>query len=141
MLEGISKPLTATVDNIFIAEHRLNELISLNDEKSLNKVNAATKADAPPIKGMSKRDIAKSFDGVYWSYDQWKANLGDAPQWLKSCRVSLGSKKLRASHLWNPVLIAMALMDKHIPMKRLDLVFIGLKDWQPEWQDKTELER
>ena len=34
LLEGISNKLTATVENIFIAEPRLNELISLNVDKA-----------------------------------------------------------------------------------------------------------
>ena len=47
-----------------------------------------------------------------------------------------GSKKTSA--LWNPAEIAVALIDKGVPLKKLDSVFIGLKKWINEWQDKSD---
>jgi len=106
----------------------------------LVKAPAQVETERPQLKGMSKLDIARAFDGIHFKYDEWDRNLADFPKWLEPCLVSRGSKKRHLSHLWNPVLIALALMDKprYIPLKRLDLVFIGLKDWQSEWQDKSE---
>jgi hypothetical protein len=42
------------------------------------------------------------------------------------------------SSLWNPVEIAVALLDKGIPIKKLDTVFVGLRDWSDEWKEKSE---
>ena len=39
------------------------------------------------------------------------------------------------SALWNPILIAAALFDRKIPIKKLDAVFVGLPEWCDEWQE------
>jgi len=101
------------------------------------------KSNETPIKGMCKLDIAKAFDGIKWSYDEWRNNLANIPKWLEPSLVSRGSKKSHVSHSWNPVIIALSLMDppRNISIKRLDVVFLGLKKWNEEWQEKTELFR
>jgi len=135
LIDGSMCTWTGVVSGIFGHPH--------NQTQSVTGDSPLIQTEKPQLKGMTKLDIAKAFDGVYWSYDKWNTNLADAPKWLEAARVARGSKKLHVSHLWNPVLIALSLMDnpRHIDIKRLDSVFIRLKDWQNEWNEKTELER
>lgn len=90
-------------------------------------------------KAVQKKVIQKVFNGLHFDYDQWGRALGDVPKWLINCRVSRGSKGKRVSHTWDPVLIGLALMDKGITKKQLNLAFMGLKEWLKEWQEKTDL--
>lgn len=89
--------------------------------------------------GITKQKVIIAFAGLHFDCDKWSKYLGDPPQWLEKCRLERGNKK--ASATWNPVLIAVELLDKHVPIKKLDAVFVGLKDWADEWQKKTELLR
>lgn len=89
--------------------------------------------------GLTKQRIMNAFADVYWDRDQWEKYLATSPKWLIQCRVAKGNKKVSA--IWNPTLIALALLDKKISLKRLDLVFMALKDWKDEWQEKSELFR
>ena len=118
-------------------------LLQLIGKRTALKDLPVNKSNEPLIKGMSKLEIANAFQDVFWNYDQCKSNLSDYPKWLEPCLVMRGSRKSHVSHLWNPVLIALALMDspRLVKLKRLDLVFTGLRDWLPDWQEKTELER
>lgn len=88
---------------------------------------------------LTKQPIINAFEGVYWSREQWSKYLASPPQWLTSCRVAKGNKTVSAT--WSPVSIGLALRDKGVVLKRLDLVFMGLKDWKDEWQESTELMR
>lgn len=103
-----------------------------------NQANTAP-AKTEAITGVTKRVIQRVFADLYFDYGQWGRNLGDVPQWLIPCRVSRGSKGKRVSHTWNPILIGLALMDKGITKKQLNLAFMDLKDWKDEWQEKTDL--
>lgn len=93
------------------------------------------------FKAVQKKEIQKVFNGLHFDYYHWGRNLGDAPKWLIDCRVSRGSRGKRVSHTWNPVLVGLALIDKGVPIKCLDLAFMALKEWKDEWQDKTEILR
>lgn len=86
-------------------------------------------------RGMTKQRVANTFNGLHFDYDHWKKYLASPPLWLKECRVAPGSKK--ASALWNPVQIAIALLDKNISLRQLDTVFVGLKDWSEEWREQS----
>jgi len=123
--------------------------VSSKDDKDLNPLE-------PIVKGLTKRQIARAFEDVYWSYDKWLKYLASPPKWLKSSRVAIGSKAKRVSHTWNPVLIGIALISRTLPDKspkinslgarlitvnQLDSVFRKLKDWEKDWQEKTEYER
>lgn len=112
-------------------------------DKTLIEALPITQADtahakAEPIKGVSKKVIQRVFADLHFDYAKWGSNLANAPKWLTPCRVSRGSKASRVSHTWNPALIGLALMDKGITIKQLDLAFMGLKDWKDEWQEKTD---
>lgn len=96
-------------------------------------VEAATDTTTPGAKGITKGAVINAFEGLHFNRDKWSKYLGDPPNWLKECRISRGSKK--ASALWNPVLIAAALFDKNVPIRKLDAVFAGLKDWTDKWQE------
>jgi len=123
--------------------------VSSKSDKDLNPIE-------PIVKGLTKRQIARAFEDVYWSYDRWIKYLGSSPKWLKSCRVAIGSRAKQVSHTWNPVLIGIALIGRTPPDKslkinslgvrvitvnQLDSVFSKLKDWEKDWIEKTEIER
>jgi hypothetical protein len=88
------------------------------------------------IKGIPKQRVIAAFGGLHFNDGRWSKALGHPPGWLKSCRVMPGTKA--TSSLWNPVEIAVALLDKGIPIKKLDTVFVGLRDWSDEWKEKSE---
>jgi len=88
-------------------------------------------------RGIPKQEVITAFGELHFrDYSRWNKALGAPPQWLKPCRVMKGSKKTSA--LWNPADIAVALIDKGVPLKKLDSVFIGLKKWINEWQEKSD---
>ena len=89
--------------------------------------------------GITKQYVINAFESVYWSRDQWGKYLATTPKWLQPCRMTKGNKTTSAT--WNPTSIGLALLDKKIKLKQLDLVFMGLKDWKDEWQEKTDLMR
>lgn len=88
------------------------------------------------IKGIPKKRVIAAFEGVHFDESGWRKALASPPQWLKSCRVMPGNKANSA--LWNPVLIAVALLDKGISIKKLGAVFVGLRDWADEWEAKSD---
>lgn len=90
-------------------------------------------------RGINKRKVAATFQGIKWDYAHWLTNLATPSNKMWNCCVSKGSKS--SSALWNPVSIGLYLLDEEIPIKKLDSIFLGLKDWIDEWNEKTELER
>ena len=91
------------------------------------------------IGGINKRKVMSAFQGLKWDYDYWGKNLASPSNRLKDCRVEKGSKKQSA--LWNPVDIGLYLLGEGIQLKKIDAIFVDLKDWADEWREKTELER
>ncbi|MEZ5608089.1 MAG: hypothetical protein R3E52_13450 [Burkholderiaceae bacterium] len=55
--------------------------------------------------------IAYAFDGLHWSEEKWKKNLGNKPKWLQACIALPGQRGVREVR-WNPVLIGGALIHK-----------------------------
>lgn len=100
-------------------------------------------ASAPAIEmekqGIDKREIARAFAGMHFNYDKWLKYLASPPNWLKKCRLKMGSKS--ASAKWSPVLIAVELLGKGKTPRQLDAVFVDLKDWADEWRERTEIMR
>jgi hypothetical protein len=88
------------------------------------------------FKGITKGEVIGAFEDLHFNNAQWSRALANVPLWLKSCRVSKGDKAHSA--LWNPVQIAVALIGKGVPLKKLDAVFVGLKDWTDEWQKDSD---
>ena len=99
---------------------------------------SAAKVEAV-AKGITKQQVITAFEGLHFNADQWGKYLASPPEWLANCRVMRGNKKTSA--LWNPALIATALLDKKITIKKLDAVFIRLSDWADEWQEKSDYQR
>ena len=88
------------------------------------------------VKGITKRKVMNAFEGLRFDYDHWGKNLATPPEWLKPCRVMKGNKK--ASAIWNPILIAVALHDKGILIGKLNAVFFNsLKDWADDWREES----
>lgn len=98
------------------------------------KVAPAAKVEA--AKGITKNAVIGAFEGLHYNADQWKKLLGDQDRkWLQPARVARGDSNTSA--LWNPTTIALALLDKEIPIKKLDAVFVSLNDWSDEWREKS----
>ncbi len=93
-------------------------------------------APSEVVKGITKQRVIEAFEGLHFNAAQWSKALADVPKWLESSRVMKGNKTNSA--LWNPALIAAALYDKKISIKKLDAVFVGLSDWIDEWQAARE---
>ncbi len=79
---------------------------------------------------MTKNAVINAFNGLHFNHTQWHTYLVDPPEWLKSCRVEKGDKKIPST--WNPVLIALALIAKGVPENKLDDVFLKLPNWADE---------
>lgn len=88
-------------------------------------------------RGITKQQAINAFEGLHFDRDKWSKRLADPPDWLKECRVTPGVQGRRTSATWNPVLIAAALIDKEIGIKKLDAVFVRLKDWADEWREAS----
>lgn len=101
---------------------------------SYDDFSAAPQAEI--VKSLTKKQVVNAFGNIHYSLEQWSKYLATPPKWLASCRVAKGNKSTPSS--WNPVQIAIALMDRNIPVKKLDAVFVGLKDWQTEWSEASE---
>ncbi len=98
-------------------------------------INGNGKQVVGAVRGITKRQVMNTFEGLHFDHDHWGRNLASPPKWLEECRVAKGNKKISAT--WNPVLIAAALSDKDIPIKKLDTVFVRLPDWVDEWRDTS----
>lgn len=86
--------------------------------------------------GITKGAVINAFGGLHFDRGQWTKALGkNIPDWLMACRVSSGKQGSKVSATWNPVLIAAALIDKQIPINKLNGVFVHLKVWADEWRE------
>lgn len=97
---------------------------------------------APPTmrsRGITKQQAITAFSGMHFNEERWSRNLADPPKWLADCRVARGNKNISA--MWNPVFIALALLDKGVPLKRLDSVFVRLRDWAGDWSETSDVFR
>lgn len=93
-------------------------------------------------RSITKQQVINAFEGLHFNRDQWSKALSDVPKWIEPCRVSRGRKGDKStSATWNPVLIAIALLDKKVPIKKLDAVFVNLKDWADEWRIASQYDR
>jgi len=125
---ALSKDLDIPKELAALAESQDTDTVDKSENKqTLSSTN----------RGIPKQEVITAFGELHFrDYSRWNKALGAPPQWLKHCRVMKGSKKTSA--LWNPADIAVALIDKGVPLKKLDSVFIGLKKWINEWQDKSD---
>jgi hypothetical protein len=110
--------------------------IAVADSAS-EQLAVTTKAEAPM--GITKGAVINAFEGLHFDRDQWSKYLASPPKWLKECRVAKGNKSTSAT--WNPVLIASALSEMNVPIKKLDAVFVRLPKWVDEWQGKSDFFR
>lgn len=85
---------------------------------------------------ITKRNIARAFSDVYFSYDKWVKYLASPPKWLEPCRMAKGTKSIPST--WNPVEIALELSNKHISLRSLNLAIKKLPEWAEEWEEKSE---
>lgn len=130
---SVPSEMKAQEDKLAALRGKLAEIM-----KELETPDAGKEAKPSGKKGITKGEVISAFDGMHFNRDKWSKYLGDPPEWLKECRVALGSRKKKVSATWDPVLIAAALFDKGIPIKKLDTVFVRLKDWADEWLEASE---
>lgn len=108
---------------------------SLRADKSMPAASPATLPS--PV-------IAAAFDGLNgWGREKWAKYLGDPPKWLEKARSRKGAQGAGDAATWNPVTIAVALLDKSTPISKLDAVFKlrSVKAWSDEWDERRELLR
>jgi len=96
---------------------------------------ATSQTNTIPVRSMTKNAVINAFEGIYFDRNKWQKYLASPPAWLAECRVMRGSKSTSAT--WNPVLIAVVLKDRGIPLHKLDSVFVGLSKWTSEWQEAS----
>jgi hypothetical protein len=111
-----------------------------NKEQEPRQVRIAHSPDRGTTGGIDKQKVMAAFHGIKWDSYHWSKNLGNPPQWLIKCRTEKGVRgNNKILSKWDPVGIAVALLDKGIPEEELDRVFKKpmLKDWADEWKEKT----
>lgn len=126
--------------NKFHSERGMPYLLSIPlDAEGPADTKSAAKVES--IKGIPKQAVISAFEGLHFNQKQWSRSLASPPDWLKGCRVAKGNKKTSAT--WNPILIAIKLTDlqRGVSMRKLDAVFVGLKDWTEKWQVESEFLR
>ncbi len=102
------------------------------DEAEMMSATHVEQSSVSKLAPLTKGQIATAFQDMHYSYEEWEKYLATTPKWLLLCRVARGNKSTSAT--WDPTLIAAALFDKKISIRRLDAVFVGLKDWADEWE-------
>jgi hypothetical protein len=113
-------------------------------EVDLNSTDTQLATQVKAQRGLPSGKISIIFADLYYSEERWRKNLGAPSNWLKECKIYPGSTKNKTPSLWNPVDIAIRLNSDHrltrqnIPLKKLDAVFVGLQEWQDEWQSQSE---
>lgn len=110
---------------------------NMPEELLLKSESAAATTKIEISKGLVKTMIAIKFHGIHWDELRWNKNLANPPKWLEECRISRGTKSKNNPSVWNPVEIAICLLDKGISITKLDAVFINLKKWREEWEEKS----
>ena len=136
-------PVKAKIQDEKLTELRaklseLSELLEKPWERPPNLQSDAAKVVATK-RGITKNQVIDAFAGLHFDgHNGWRNALSDVPQWIEPCRVTLGRKGDNSiSATWNPVLIAVALIDKGITAKQLDAVFFHSQhDWADEWADE-----
>lgn len=116
------------------------ELAALAKDAPQAEPDTTSADDAPApkveaVRGITKSAVINAFHGLHFDRNQWSKYTATTPEWLKACRVQRGDK--RTSALWNPVDIGIALLDKGILLRKIDAVFVNLKDWADEWREKS----
>lgn len=92
-------------------------------------------------KSITKGQVIGAFQGLHFNCNQWKSNLSRPTKWLQACMVTPGLQGSRKSATWNPVKIALSLIDKGVPKEKLNSVFGGtLKNWANEWNEAMNYE-
>ncbi len=143
-IPGLSNPIKNYVPTWYV-EAYWDDLNAWLKEKELRIENLFPDPkirDAKNVssqKGITKREVISAFSGMHFNEKQWGSALSTIPDWLKECRVLKGVRgNNKVSALWNPVKIAIVLLAKDIDIKKLDAVFISLKDWTNEWRDASD---
>ena len=119
-------------ESVLESQHVIESFETLDSD--IKQVDILTKGNA--ARGITKGTVINAFEGMHFERDQWSKYLASPPKWLAECRVARGNKS--ASATWSPVLIATALFDRKIPIKRLDAVFVRLPEWADEWLESSE---
>ncbi|NMM38571.1 MAG: hypothetical protein HHJ09_13920 [Glaciimonas sp.] len=157
-LEYGKEKIKINFDNLFVMDFNL-KVFSDNffKEKSIMTCNVTSSEECPNSSDMGKvmqltsnrialssPQISDAFGGCLWDTKQWKRSLGDPPKWLVNLRVKKGEQKPGGAAMWDPLAIAMHLLEeKGIPLLYLNKAFKSpdLEDLFDEWQDIIPEER
>jgi len=119
---------------------QVQTIAALVNENTVQADHDITNSIKDKLGGITKQRVIAAFEGLHFDSDaKWGKALASPPDWLKECRVTKGNKSTSAT--WNPVLIAAALFDKGVSIKKLDAVFVGLSEWTEEWSDISAIFR
>jgi hypothetical protein len=145
LLKGLVKsgvhysPTLAGLDDIYVTA----DAIEAYEAGASNTSVAHQCSDTSTKPGITKGQVINAFNGVYQDRDWWTKALGkNIPVWLKSCRVTQGrpgNNKISAT--WNPVFIAVALIDQSVLPTNIDIAFARLPDWRDEWLEVSANDR
>lgn len=130
-------PFVASRSESLIPEKSLLDFLKKN--KKAEQPEPQTTAPNS-VRGINKQEAITAFKGIYWDLKKWRRYLGDPPDWLKKCQKQKGVRgNNKISAIWDPVEIALALLDKGISEEELSQAFKKqvLKDWADLWKEKT----
>ncbi len=144
--EGVSELLLYEW-NIVLQDAR--PMQAANDGSEANALECVPPAADPP--GVPTLAIAEAFAGCHFTCDKWRKNLEDTlPAWLSKAMLVPGQKGAGGrQRLWNPVAIALALLEHQrwnvrppdTKLARLTRAFSchAMASWRDRWD--SELSR
>ena len=130
---------TVPLSELRFKREDLERVAAILEDRAERQENAQSGTAGESPRGVPKQQVMDAFDGLLFTRARWSKNLASPPNWLLDCRVQPGNKKTPA--VWNPALIAVCLHDKGIALRKLDAVFVGLRDWAEEWGEVSAIFR
>ena len=102
-----------------------------------------TQVQNKPIKelkiGLPKARVAYIFNGLKWDEAHWNKNLACPSKKLEICIIKKGKRGNRKhSTIWDPVQIAVYLIDEKFSINKINKVFRELPEWKALWEEQKE---
>jgi hypothetical protein len=110
-----------------------SELAALAVSQAGESTQAASGTNAP--EPLTTGDMAALLAGIERTEKQWRKMLASCPKWAGGARVSSGAPG-KASALWGPVALALALESRGAPRSKLNAIFRHplASHWLNEWE-------
>jgi len=145
-LVNLDKSVTIKRSQLFVLTDDINEIDFDSIRQGLGD-NEKVENDSKPSltdersKGLNKHAIALAFADIYWSHDQWLANLPCNPKWLvgeEGVVAVKGRPGKGGETLWNPAKVAIQLYGRNKQyLSALKAAFRkqeSLAPWVEEWK-------